>query len=59
MTQERTPNENKPVRVNVILPADIDDLLEERARLERRSKSAHVAWLIEQDANRAKAETAA
>lgn len=43
----------------MILPAEIDDMLEQRARSERRSKSAHVAWLIEQDGNRAKAEAAA
>lgn len=50
ITEEKT----KPVRVNIILPADIDELLEQRARSERRSKSAHVAWLIEQDAARAR-----
>lgn len=60
MTPEITPKQQaKPVRVNVILPAEIDEMLEQRARSERRSKSAHVAWLIEQDAKRAEAELAA
>ena len=53
MTQENTPKQANTVRVNVILPAEIDEKLEQRARSERRSKSAQVAWLIEQDAARA------
>lgn len=43
---------SRTVRVNLILPEDVDATLEERARTERRSKSAQVAWLIEQDAKK-------
>ena len=47
---DQTKDERPPVRVNFTLPPDVDDLLETRAKAERRSKSAHVAWLIERDA---------
>lgn len=50
--------EGTAIRVNITLPPDVDDLLKQRAKSERRSKSAHVAWLVEQDAERAKAAKA-
>lgn len=45
--------ERPMIRVNFTLPPDVDRLLEKRAKSERRSKSAHVTWLIEQDAKAA------
>lgn len=47
---EQTKDERPLKRVNFTLPPEVDDLLEARAKSERRSKSAHVAWLIERDA---------
>ena len=41
------------VRVNLMLPVEVDRMLEARSSKERRSKSAHVAWLIERDVERA------
>lgn len=50
---EQDETERSVVRVNFTLPPEVEELLEKRARTERRSKSAHVTWLIEQDAKAA------
>lgn len=48
-SQESAPSE-RIVRVNISLPVEVDEMLARRSKEERRSKSAHVAWLVERDA---------
>ncbi len=51
-------NAQRPIiRLNISLPGEVDEMLAIRAKAERRSKSAHVAWLIEADVARTKSES--
>jgi hypothetical protein len=45
-------------RSTVAIPTDAKAMLEKRAKAERRSMGAHLAWLIEQDVKRAQLQDA-
>lgn len=49
---------NEKVSTGVVMPKEVMDLLDKQAKAARRNRSAQLAWLVEQEESRIRAQFA-